>query len=65
MSISSAKSSAHGEDFAEQNDIHATLLSIFLSVCCGLKKGLNESEPGNANASSDSKVAATQQQAPI
>ena len=29
------------------------------------KKGLNESEPGNANASSDSKVAATQQQAPI
>ena len=30
------KSSAHGENFAEQNDIHATLLSIFLSVCGGL-----------------------------
>ena len=30
------KSSAHCENFAEQNDIHVTLLSIFLSVCGGL-----------------------------
>ena len=30
------KSSARGENFAEQSDVHATLLSIFLSVCGGL-----------------------------